>query len=55
MNEWRRVWLWPLLLAASTLLGLAVALLGEGMLWRSLWWPALSVPLAAIALRIAQS
>lgn len=42
-------WRWPLALGALTLVGLAVALLGEGGLWWALAWLALGVPLAVAA------
>ncbi|NEW88695.1 MULTISPECIES: hypothetical protein [Rhodopseudomonas] len=49
MSALRRQWLWPIALAASTLIGLLAALIGEGGVWRSLCWVALGLPLATIA------
>jgi hypothetical protein len=45
----RRIWRWPLALAAATVFGLVSALLGEGGIWWVLSWLALSAPLLVIA------
>ncbi|MDC7789851.1 hypothetical protein PQJ75_28965 [Rhodoplanes sp. TEM] len=43
-----RQWRWPIALAASTLLGLVAALVGEGGVWWAVSWAALAVPLLVI-------
>ena len=48
MSRFGFVWRWPLILAAATLFGLALALLGEGGTWWILSWIALAVPLLVI-------
>jgi hypothetical protein len=56
MNDgaWR-IWRWPTALALLTLFGLLSALLGEGGLWWSLSWIALSLPLVVIAVCLFRS
>ncbi len=44
----RRIWGWPLILAALTIFGLLSALLGQTGIWLPLSWAALAVPLLAI-------
>ncbi|WP_322516635.1 hypothetical protein SR870_03360 [Rhodopseudomonas palustris] len=48
MSGFRRQWLWPLILAASTVFGLVAALVGEGAVWLGLSWATLSMPLLTI-------
>ncbi len=43
------VWGWPLAIAASTLAGLVMALLGQGGPWWWCAWAALGLPLAVLA------
>ncbi len=50
-----KVWRWPAVLAALTVLGLLSALLGEGGLWWALSWTALAVPLVVIVLCVVRS
>ncbi|MDR5813488.1 hypothetical protein QCE62_07790 [Caballeronia sp. LZ033] len=47
MNDARKIWTIPLLLAALTLFGLLSALLGTGV-WHALAWLALAVPVAVV-------
>jgi hypothetical protein len=42
------VWRWPVIVAATTILGLGSALLGEGGIWWLLSWMALALPLGVI-------
>ncbi|CAN7469348.1 hypothetical protein LJR034_003046 [Caballeronia sp. LjRoot34] len=53
MEKSHRVWSMPTLLAASTLIGLAAALLGNG-LGLGVWWVALGIPLAIAGYHIAR-
>ena len=50
-----KVWRWPTLLAALTVIGLLSALLGEGGPFWFVSWIALSIPLLAIALAVLRS
>ncbi|NEW91379.1 hypothetical protein [Rhodopseudomonas sp. BR0M22] len=54
MSAFRRQWLWPVALAASTVFGLLTALIGEGGLWWLLCWVALATPLVTIALCVVR-
>ncbi|MFL9499056.1 hypothetical protein ACJMQP_03260 [Rhodopseudomonas palustris] len=54
MSALRRQWLWPIVLALSTLFGLLAALIGEGGIWRALCWVALALPLGTIVLHLAR-
>ncbi|MDR5779463.1 hypothetical protein QCE63_08480 [Caballeronia sp. LZ065] len=47
MNDARKIWTIPLLLAVLTLFGLLSALLGTGV-WHPLAWLALAVPVAVV-------
>ncbi|MDR5820245.1 MULTISPECIES: hypothetical protein [unclassified Caballeronia] len=47
MNDARKIWTIPLLLAALTLFGLLSALLGTGV-WHALAWLTLAVPVAVV-------
>jgi hypothetical protein len=48
-HSFRRIWRWPVVLAALTLFGLLSALLGQGGIWWGLSWIALSIPLLVVA------
>lgn len=50
-----RVWLWPILLAALTMVGLLSALLGQHDVWYWVAWIALSIPLAVILRHVARA
>ncbi|UYO43148.1 hypothetical protein KQX63_17405 [Rhodopseudomonas palustris] len=54
MSALRRQWLWPIVLALSTVFGLLAALIGEGGIWRSLCWIALALPLGTIVLHLTR-
>lgn len=54
MSALRRQWLWPIVLALSTVFGLLAALIGEGGIWRCLSWIALALPLGTIVLHLAR-
>ncbi|MBK5957655.1 hypothetical protein CCR97_05450 [Rhodoplanes elegans] len=43
-----RQWRWPVALAASTMVGLLAALVGEGGVWWAVSWTALAIPLLVI-------
>ncbi|ULU24084.1 hypothetical protein [Dyella terrae] len=45
--SFRKVWGVPLLLSALTLIGLLSALLGEHVVWKTMGWLSLTVPVAA--------
>jgi hypothetical protein len=49
--KFKRVWGMPLLLAALTLSGLLIALLGTGY-WSAIAWAAISTPLLVIIQKI---
>ena len=51
LSSWA-IWRWPILLAASTIIGLLSALLGQGGVWWGLSWIALATPLAVITMCI---
>jgi hypothetical protein len=51
MNDNRRIWTMPLLLAALIMFGLLSALLGTGV-WHGLAWIALAIPIV-VALSVA--
>lgn len=53
-NDFRRVWLIPLLLALVTIFGLLSALLGTGI-WHVLAWTALILPLAILLWKISKA
>jgi hypothetical protein len=48
MSAFRRQWLWPIALAASSVFGLLAALIGEGGIWWALCWLTLTLPLLTI-------
>jgi hypothetical protein len=48
MSAFRRQWLWPFVLAASSVFGLLAALIGEGGIWWALCWLTLALPLLTI-------
>lgn len=48
MSAFRRQWLWPIVLAASSVFGLLAALIGEGGIWWALCWLTLALPLLTI-------
>ena len=51
MKHFRKIWLWPSLLAAAICFGLLAALLGTGC-WYYLSWTAMAIPLVVIARKL---
>lgn len=51
----RRVWTMPVLLAASTLIGLAVALFDADQPWRTLAWGLVALPIVVASGRYLAS
>ena len=51
----RSLWLWPMVLAASTMVGLIAALLGERGVWWPVSWIGVAAPLLVAAWRIVRS
>lgn len=47
LPDFRRVWLWPLLIGIASAIGLFSALLGDGM-WDALSWATLAIPVAVV-------
>lgn len=50
----RGPWLWPMVLAASTVVGLIAALLGEGGAWWVVSWIGVAAPLLVAAWKIVR-
>ncbi|WP_081422048.1 hypothetical protein [Tardiphaga robiniae] len=48
MSTFGRQWLWPIILAVSTVFGLLASLIGEGGFWWTLSWLTLALPLLTI-------
>lgn len=46
------IWRWPLLMAALTISGLLLALIGHGDLWWPISWITLAAPLVVAALHL---
>ena len=51
MVHFRKIWLWPSLLAAAICFGLLAALLGTGC-WYYLSWAAMAIPLLVIVRKL---
>lgn len=51
----RGPWLWPMVLAAATVVGLIAALLGEGGAWWVASWIGVAAPLLVAAWKIVRS
>jgi hypothetical protein len=51
----RELWLWPVVLAGSTMVGLIATLLGEGGAWWAVSWIGVAAPLLVTAWKIMRS